>query len=136
MTPTILHVGAIRDHQAGYFRRAFRSQASDNYRYLTRAGCGNRAIEVITFCAKTARGQLALAPVGPALTLQRQRLTRLNIRDDRVDLDTIQRALDPQHDGQSHHYVSIGHQQIVCRDLGIAVTVLDCTGLHPMSETR
>jgi len=72
MTPTILHVGAIRDHQAGYFRRAFRSQASDNYRYLTRAGCGNRAIEVITFRAKTARGQLALAPVGPALTLQRR----------------------------------------------------------------
>jgi hypothetical protein len=24
----------------------------------------------------------------------------------------------------------------VCRDLGIAVTVLGCTGLHPMSETR
>jgi hypothetical protein len=134
MTPTILHVGAIRDHQAGYFRRAFRSQASDNYRYLTRAGCGNRAIEVITFRAKAARGQFALAPVGPALTLQRP--TRLNIRDDRVDLDTIQRALDPQHDGQSHHYVSIGHQQIVCSDLGITVTVLASTGLHPMSETQ
>ena len=51
-------------------------------------------------------------------------------------VDTIQRALDPHHDGQSHHDVSIGHQQIVCSDLGIAVTVLDCTGLHPMSETR
>jgi hypothetical protein len=72
--------------------------------------------------------------VGPALTLQR--LTRLNIRDDRVDLDTIQRALDPQYDGQSHHYVSIGHQQIVCSDLGITVTVLDRAGLHPMSETQ
>ena len=26
-------------------------------------------------------------------------------------------------DGQRHHYVSIGHQQIVCSDLGITVTV-------------
>jgi hypothetical protein len=49
---------------------------------------------VITFRAKVARGQLTLAPILPTLALHRQRLTRLYVQDDLIDLGTVQRALD------------------------------------------
>jgi hypothetical protein len=45
-----------------------------------------RAIELITFRAKAARGQLALTPIDPALTFYRQRLVRFEVPDDFVDL--------------------------------------------------
>ena len=79
MAPTILHVGTIRDHQAGYLRRAFRSlvlptTASDLIQTMT----------MITFRAKAARSHLALAPILAAPTLHCQRLARLHVRDDLV----------------------------------------------------
>ena len=91
MAPTILHVGAIRDHPAAYLRRAFRSlvlptTASDLVQTMT----------MITFCAKVARGQLALAPIRGPPMLGRQRLACLQLQDDLVDLGAIQRALDTQ----------------------------------------
>ena len=52
---------------------------------------------MITFCAKAARSQLALALFGAAPMLYRQRLACLHVRDDLVDLGAIQRALDAQH---------------------------------------
>jgi hypothetical protein len=87
----MLHVGAIRDHPAAYLRRAFRSlvlsiTASDLVQTMT----------MITFCAKAARGQLALAPISAPPTLHRQRPARLHIRDDLVDLGTIESAINPQ----------------------------------------
>jgi hypothetical protein len=55
--PTILHVGAIRDHQAAYLRRAFRPlvltiTASDLVQTAT----------MITICAKATRGGGARQP--------------------------------------------------------------------------
>jgi hypothetical protein len=74
MAPTILHVGAIRDHPAAYLRRAFRSlglpiNASDLIQIMT----------MITFCAKATRYRLALAPIRAPPTLHRQRLTCLHV---------------------------------------------------------
>ena len=90
--PAIKRAGAIQDHQAGYLRRAFRSSVS----LITASNPGQdvaTAIEVITFRAKAARGQLALTPVGPALMLHCQRLMRLHVPDDLIDLSTIQHVV-------------------------------------------
>src|SRR6516165_6589873 len=90
--PTILHVGAIHDHQAGYLRRACRSMmspitASDLVQTMT----------MITFCAKAARGQLALAPLGAATMLNGQRFDRIQVSNQLVDLGATESAINPQH---------------------------------------
>ena len=92
MAPTILHVGAIRDHQAAYLRRAFRSlvlptTASDLVQTMT----------MITFCAKAARGQLALAPFVAATVLNGQRFDRIQVSNQLVDLGATESAINPQH---------------------------------------
>jgi hypothetical protein len=76
MAPTILHVGAIRDHPAACIRRAFRSlvlpiTASDLVQTMT----------MITFCAKAARSHLALAPIGAVPMLGRQLKARMSVCD-------------------------------------------------------
>ena len=86
MAPTMLHVGAIRDHPAAYLRRAFRSlvlptTASDLVQTMT----------MITFCAKAARSNPRAAD------LDRQRLARLHFGNDLVDLGAIESAINPQH---------------------------------------
>jgi hypothetical protein len=92
MAPTMLHVGAFRDHPAAYLRQAFRSlvlpiTASDLVQTMT----------TITFCAKAARGQLALAPLGAATMLNGQRFDRIQVSNQLVDLGATESAINPQH---------------------------------------
>ncbi|MCJ9700864.1 hypothetical protein [Bradyrhizobium sp. SHOUNA76] len=65
----------------------------------------------------------------PLLTpraLDRQRLARLHIRNDLVDLGAVQRAPDPQYDGQHHHDITIWHQLIVRGGITVRDEGLDC----------
>ena len=48
------------------------------------------------------------------MMLDRQRLARLYVPDDLVDLGAVQRALDAQHGGQREHDIAVREQQIVC----------------------
>jgi hypothetical protein len=63
----------------------------------------SRGIEVITFCAKSAPGQLALAPVGAALTPQL-----------------------PQDGGQDNHEIAVGHQQITGGNIAVRNERFNC----------
>lgn len=71
-----------------------------------------RGIELLTFRPKALGLHLSLAPLGPAPMLNRQRLARLDVPDDLVHLDGIQRAFDVQDDGQHRDDVAIRHQQV------------------------
>ena len=102
--------GHSRSSDSGYIRRAIRSNRH-RLLYLTNPGCSNRAMEVITFRAKPARLQLALAPVGPALLLYRLHLTRVHVQNDLIDLASIERPLDAQYRGQNDHDIAIGPLQ-------------------------
>ena len=103
MAPTILHVGAFRDHPAAYLRRAFRSlvlptTASDLVETMT----------MITFCAKAARGQLALAPMGATPTLGRQLKARMSVCDYTLHLLAGQGSPYLQYDRQRNDEVPVG----------------------------
>jgi hypothetical protein len=76
MAPTMLHVGAIRDHPAGYLRRAFRSLVLP-----TTASNLVPTMTMIAFCAKAAREQFALAPFGAATMLSRKLKARMSVCD-------------------------------------------------------
>src|SRR5438874_4109810 len=60
-----------------------------------------------TSCPKALGLDLGVAPVCAPPVLSRQRLARLNIHDDPIDLSAIQRALDAQDSGQRDHDVIV-----------------------------
>src|ERR1700757_471360 len=104
MAPTILHVGAIQDRQADYIRRALRPLVSSITAQIwsrTWHGCGT---EVITPRESGSR-QCASRPSADALNCQR--LARLDVPNDLIDLGAIQRALYAQDGGQHDHCVAI-----------------------------
>ena len=99
----MLHVGAIRDHPAACIRRAFRSlvlpiTASDLVQTMT----------MITFCAKAARSQFAIAPIGTPPTLGRQLKARMSVCDYTLHRSAVQGSLYLQYDRQRNDEVPIG----------------------------
>lgn len=81
-----------------------------------------------------ARLHLGLAPLRAAPMLNRQRLARLDVLDDLVDLGGIQRAFDAQDDGQHHDDVAIRHQQVARGDVAMRDESLD--GLLALAEQQ
>ena len=51
--------------------------------------------------------------------LDRQRLLRLNLADDPVDLDSIESAPDAQHSGQHDDGIAVRHQKITRRNITV-----------------
>jgi hypothetical protein len=84
-----------------------------------------RGIAVVTFGSKAPGHQLALAPLCTPLAFGRQRLVRLELPDDLVDLGAVERALDPQQNGQSHEEIAIGHQQVARGNVAVLQEALD-----------
>ena len=77
----------------------------------------------MTCCLKAAGRQLPLAPIGAAVMLDRHSLTGLHVRDDLVDLGTVQCALDPQHNRQRHHDIAVRQQQIARGNIELAAGI-------------
>ena len=96
-----MHVEAIRDQQAGYIRRAFRS-------LVLLITASDLVMTMITFCAKTARGQLALAPLGAVAALGSQLKARMSVCDYTLHLLAGQGSPYLQYDRQRSDEVSVG----------------------------
>ncbi|MET4717267.1 hypothetical protein ABIF63_001373 [Bradyrhizobium japonicum] len=71
------------------------------------------------FGARALDRQLAVAPFDTWMVLCRQRLLRLGLTDELIDLDAVQRPPDTQDDGQHHHEITIGQQQIVHSNIAV-----------------
>jgi hypothetical protein len=62
--------------------------------------CQPHSVKRLTFGTKNGLPPAALAPVGPALVLYRQRLARFHVQNNLIDLASIQGALDAEQRGQ------------------------------------
>jgi hypothetical protein len=51
--------------------------------------------------------------------LSRQRLARLHVPDDPINLGAVQRAFDAQNSGQHDHDIAVGQQQITGSDIAM-----------------
>jgi hypothetical protein len=103
MAPTVFHVGAIQDHQAGYLRRAFRSLMSP----ITALDLGQDV------AIARHRGDHILRKISSWPT--RACASRLGVD-----------APLPQDGGQDNHEIAVGHQQITGGNIAVRNERFNC----------
>ena len=119
-----------RGISGGFFDRQLGTSANSTIllaqsRHKIMCGMWQRWVaSVILFRLKAAGRQLASVPIGSSRRFDRL-CFGLHIRNQFINLSTVQRALNAQHDGQCHHHVAEGHQQVTCSNIAMCDERLD-----------